>query len=107
MGRFHSSEPLCIEARKGKGTIFVENPDYQNEEPLRTLAPISILVTREEGIYPLAQQIQMNPEKEDLTRLYPPPKSEVWRGLRVNVSGDIQCIRFVENYCNQYVRKRV
>ncbi|HLZ59010.1 MAG TPA: hypothetical protein VKR06_18865 [Ktedonosporobacter sp.] len=40
-----------------EGTIFVENPDYQNEEPLRTLAPISILVTREEGIYPLVQQI--------------------------------------------------
>ncbi|GCE26420.1 hypothetical protein KDA_19040 [Dictyobacter alpinus] len=37
--------------------VFVENPDYQNEEPIRTLAPISVLVTREEGLFPFAQQV--------------------------------------------------
>lgn len=44
---------------------FVENPDYQNEEPIRTLAPISVLVTREEGLFPFAQQVIGNIRNEE------------------------------------------
>lgn len=45
--------------------IFVENPEYQNEEPIRTLAPVSVLVTREEGIFPFAQQVIWNIRNEE------------------------------------------
>lgn len=45
-----------------EGTIFVENPDYHNEEPLRMLAPISVLVTREEGLFPF---VKIAPVKQE------------------------------------------
>lgn len=57
-------KPLFLAQESDQGTAssdysnltFVENPDYQNEEPIRTLAPISVLVTREEGLFPFTQQ---------------------------------------------------
>jgi hypothetical protein len=40
--------------------LFVENPDYQNEEPIRALAPVGVMITREEGTFPFAQQVIWN-----------------------------------------------
>lgn len=37
--------------------IFVENPDYQNEGPVRAPAPLSVLVTREEGPFPFVRHV--------------------------------------------------
>jgi hypothetical protein len=36
---------------------WIENPDYQVEEPIRSLVPISVILTREEGIFPFMQQV--------------------------------------------------
>lgn len=44
---------------------FVENPDYQNEEPIRALAPISVGVTREEGLFFFAQHVIWKTRNEE------------------------------------------
>lgn len=44
---------------------FVKNPAYQNEEPIRTLAPASLWLTREEGMFPFAQQVMWNIRNEE------------------------------------------
>ncbi len=60
--------PLLLEKKDRNapgyfGYVWVENPDYHNEKPIRTLAPISVLVTREEGLFPF---VKSAPFKEDL-----------------------------------------
>lgn len=44
---------------------FVDNPDYQNDEPIRALAPMSLVVTREEGLFPFAKHIIWKTRNEE------------------------------------------
>jgi hypothetical protein len=51
----------------------VENPDSHNEGPIRALAPMSILMLREEGLFPFVQQVirKIRDEQEHPCLLYP------------------------------------
>lgn len=50
----------------------VENPDYQNEEAIRALAPFSVLVTREESLFPFVKEViwKLRNEEERPCLLY-------------------------------------
>lgn len=54
-----NNNPVLTPSSKNRSEdlTVIEHPDYRNDESIRVLAPVSVLVTREEGIFPFARQV--------------------------------------------------